>query len=43
MKMSHAVLVDSVVYTYEERESLLEFLEQHITENLIKAILHMVL
>ncbi|KAL1918651.1 uncharacterized protein VTP21DRAFT_2673 [Calcarisporiella thermophila] len=34
--LRHVVLVDQVVHTYEDRESLLALLQEHVSSNLIK-------
>jgi len=34
--LAHAVLIDSVVYSYEERQQIFNLLEEHIRNNIIK-------
>jgi hypothetical protein len=35
-ELRKAVIIDQIVYSYEERESLLKLLVEHVTANLVK-------
>ena len=37
--LRNTILVDQVVYDFEERQKILELLEEHITSNMIKVLL----
>jgi hypothetical protein len=36
LELRKAVIIDQIVYSYEERESLLKLLVEHVTANLVK-------
>ncbi|KAF8589789.1 hypothetical protein K439DRAFT_269561 [Ramaria rubella] len=34
--LRHAIFVDHVVYSYEDREEILQLLKEHVTDNIVK-------